>query len=95
MRNTRSEGILSAVFPARVEVIEAITRAAFVKPTKAEQIMIARASEAEHQAAAVAVYHATEAKRLLEEMGILRAPGVLDATRVEANTALDSLVPRR
>ena len=65
----------------RVEVIEAITRAAFVKPTKAEQIMIARASEAEHQAAAVAVYHATEAKRLLEEMGILRAPGVLDATR--------------
>jgi hypothetical protein len=65
----------------RVEVVEALTRSQFVRVTPAEQAMIARASEDEHQAAAVAVYHAREAKRLLEEAGLLRAPSILDATR--------------
>jgi hypothetical protein len=67
----------------RVEVVEALTRAQFVRVTPAEQAMIARASEAEHQAAAVAVAYAREARRLLEEMGILRAPTVLDVTRAD------------
>jgi succinate dehydrogenase/fumarate reductase flavoprotein subunit len=67
----------------RPETVEAITRSHFVRVTAAEQAMIDRASEAEHQAAAVAVYHAREAKRLLEEMGILRAPSVLDVTRAD------------
>jgi succinate dehydrogenase/fumarate reductase flavoprotein subunit len=69
----------------RIEVIETLTRSHFVRVTAAEQAMINRASEAEHQAAAVAVYHAHEAKRLLEEMGILRAPSVLDVTRADVH----------
>jgi hypothetical protein len=47
--------------------------------------MIDRASQAEHRAAAVAVFHAREAKRLLEEMGILRVPSVLDVTRSDVH----------
>jgi succinate dehydrogenase/fumarate reductase flavoprotein subunit len=65
----------------RVEVVEAITRSHFVKVTVAEQAMINRASQAEHQAAAVAVYHAQAAKQILEELGIMRVPSILDATR--------------
>jgi hypothetical protein len=53
----------------RLETVEAITRSHFVKVSPAEQAMIDRASQDEHQAAAIAIYHAREAKRLLEEMG--------------------------
>ena len=67
----------------RVEVVEALTRSQFVRVTPAEQAMIARASEDEHQAAAVAVSYAREARRLLEEMGVLRTPTVLDVTRAD------------
>jgi hypothetical protein len=67
----------------RAEAVEAITRSHFVKVTPAEQAMIDRASKAEHQAAAIAVFHAREAKRLLEEMGIMRVPTILDATRAD------------
>jgi succinate dehydrogenase/fumarate reductase flavoprotein subunit len=67
----------------RPETVEAITRSHFVKVSAAEQAMIDRASKAEHQAAAVAIYHAREARRLLEEMGILRVPSVLDVTRAD------------
>ena len=67
----------------RVEVVEALTRSQFVRLTPAEQAMIARASEDEHQAAAVAVSYAREARRLLEEMGVLRTPTVLDVTRAD------------
>jgi hypothetical protein len=69
----------------RPEAVEAITRSHFVKVTPAEQAMIDRASEAEHQAAAVAVFHASEAKRLLEEMGILKLPTVLDLSRADVD----------
>jgi hypothetical protein len=69
----------------RLEAVEAITRSHFVKVTPAEQAMIDRASEAEHQAAAVAVFHAREAKRLLEEMGLMRVPSVLDMTRADVD----------
>jgi hypothetical protein len=69
----------------RLEAIEAITRSHFVKVTPAEQAMIDRASQAEHQAAAVAVFHAREAKRLLEEMGIFKVPTVLDMTRADVD----------
>jgi hypothetical protein len=69
----------------RLGAVEAITRSHFVKVTPAEQAMIDRASEAEHQAAAVAAFHAREAKRLLEEMGILRVPSILDMTRADVD----------
>lgn len=69
----------------RLETVEAITRSHFVKISPAEQAMIDRASQAEHQAAAIAIYHAREAKRLLEEMGILRVPSVLDVTRADVD----------
>jgi hypothetical protein len=65
----------------RVEVVEALTRAQFVKVTPAEQAMIDRASRAEQQAAEVAIYHAQAAKQILEELGIMRVPSILDATR--------------
>jgi hypothetical protein len=64
----------------RLKTVEAITRSHFVKITPAEQAMIDRASQVEHQAAAIAVYHAREAKRFLEEAGLLRVPSVLDVT---------------
>lgn len=69
----------------RLETVEAITRSHFVKVSPAEQAMIDRASQAEHQAAALAIYHTREAKRLLEEMGILRVPSVLDVTRADVD----------
>jgi hypothetical protein len=69
----------------RLEAVEAITRSHFVKVTPAEQAMIDLATEAEHQAAAVAVFHAREAKRLLEEMGLIRVPSVLDVTRADVD----------
>jgi hypothetical protein len=47
--------------------------------------MVDRASQAEHQTAAVAAYHAREAMRLLEEMGLLRVPTILDATRADVH----------
>jgi hypothetical protein len=65
----------------RVEVVEALTRAQFVKVTAAEQAMIDRASQAEQQAAGIAIYHAQAAKQILEELGIMRVPSILDATR--------------
>ena len=65
----------------RLETVAAITRSHFVRVTSAEQAMIDRASQAEHQAAAVAVFHAREARRLLEEMGLIRVTSVLDVTR--------------
>jgi hypothetical protein len=65
----------------RPEAIEALTKAEFVRITPAQQELVARATPEEQRAAAVAIYHAREARRLLEEMGIMKVPTVLDVTR--------------
>ena len=65
----------------RPEAVEALTKAEFVRISPAQQELVARATPEEQRAAAVAIYHAREAKRLLEEMGIMRVPSILDATR--------------
>jgi hypothetical protein len=67
----------------RAEIVEALTQAEFVKITPAQEELVARATPAERRAAAVAIYHAREARRLLEEMGVLKVPRVLDVTRAD------------
>jgi hypothetical protein len=69
----------------RPEAVEALTQAEFVKVSPAQEELIARATPAERQAAAFAVHHAREARRLLEEMGILKVPSVLDVTRADVH----------
>ena len=69
----------------RPETVEALTQAEFVQVSPAQQELIARATPEERQLAAVAIYHAREAKRLLEEMGIMCVPTVLDCTRADVH----------
>ena len=64
----------------RPEAVEALTQAEFVRITPAQRELVARATPQERQLAAVAVAHAREARRLLEEMGLMRMPSVLDVT---------------
>jgi hypothetical protein len=64
----------------RPEAVEALTQAEFVRITRAQRELVARATPQERQLAAVAVAHAREAHRLLEEMGLMRMPSVLDVT---------------
>jgi hypothetical protein len=67
----------------RPEAVEALTQSEFVQISPAQQELAARATAEERQLAAVAIFHAREAKRLLEEMGIMRVPSILDATRAD------------
>lgn len=67
----------------RPEAVEALTQAEFVRITPAQAELVARATPEERQVAAPAIAHAREAKRLLEEMGIMRLPSILDATRAD------------
>ena len=69
----------------RPEAVEALTQSEFVRISPAQQELIARATPEERQLAAVAIFHAREAKRLLEEMGIMRVPTVLDVTRADVH----------
>jgi hypothetical protein len=69
----------------RPEAVEALTQAEFVRVSPAQEELIARATPAERRAAAVAIYHAREARRLLEEMGVLKVPSVLDVTRADVH----------
>jgi DNA-binding MarR family transcriptional regulator len=64
----------------RPEAVEALTQAEFVRITPAQRELVARATPEERQLAAVAIAHAREAHRLLEEMGVLKIPSVLDVT---------------
>ena len=65
----------------RPETVEALTQAEFVRITPAQQELAARATPQERRVAALAVAHAREARRLLEELGVLKVPSVLDVTR--------------
>jgi hypothetical protein len=67
------------------EAVEALTQAEFVRITQAQQELVARATPEERRVAVVAIYHAREARRLLEEMGILKVPTVLDVTRADVD----------
>jgi hypothetical protein len=67
----------------RVEAIEALTQAEFVRITPAQRELVARATSEERRVAGLAIAHAREARRLLEEMGILKVPTVLDVTRAD------------
>jgi hypothetical protein len=67
----------------RPETVEALTKAEFVRISPAQQELVALATREERQVAALCVAHAREAKRLLEEMGIMRVPTLLDATRAD------------
>ena len=69
----------------RPEAVEALTQAEFVRITPAQAELVARATPEEQRAAAVAIYHAREARRLLEEMGVLKVPSVLDVTRADVD----------
>lgn len=69
----------------RPEAVEALTQAEFVKITPAQQELVARATPEERQLAVLAIGHAREARRLLEEMGVLKTPTVLDATRADVH----------
>lgn len=69
----------------RPEAVEALTQAEFVKITPAQRELVARATPDERRAAAIAIYHAREARRLLEEMGVLKVPSVLDVTRADVD----------
>jgi hypothetical protein len=69
----------------RPEAIEALTQAEFVRITPAQQELVARATDEERQVAALAVAHAREARRLLEELGVLKIPSVLDCTRADVH----------
>jgi acyl-CoA reductase-like NAD-dependent aldehyde dehydrogenase len=69
----------------RLETVEALTQAEFVKITPAQQELIARATPAERRKAALAIAHAREARRLLEELGVLTVPTVLDITRADVH----------
>src|SRR5215218_464106 len=69
----------------RPEAIEALTQAEFVRISPAQQELVARATPEERQVAALAVAHAREARRLLEELGVLKVPSVLDVTRADVD----------
>lgn len=69
----------------RPEAVEALTQAEFVRITPAQRELVARATPEERQLAAVAIAHAREARRLLEEMGVLKVPSVLDVTRADVD----------
>jgi hypothetical protein len=69
----------------RPEAIEALTQAEFVRITPAQQELVARATPEERQVAALAIAHAREARRLLEELGVLKVPSVLDVTRADVD----------
>jgi hypothetical protein len=71
----------------RPEAVEALTQAEFVKITPAQEELVARATPDERRVAAVAIFHAREARRLLEEMGILKVPTVLDVTPPTCTTS--------
>ena len=67
------------------EAIEALTQAEFVRIIPAQQELATGATPEERRAAAVAIYHGREAKRLLEEMGVMKVPTVLDVTRADVH----------
>jgi hypothetical protein len=69
----------------RPEAVEALTQAEFVRITPAQRELVARATPEERQMAALAIAHAREARRMLEEMGVLRTPTVLDVTRADVH----------
>jgi aminoglycoside phosphotransferase (APT) family kinase protein len=69
----------------RPEAIEALTQSEFVRITPAQQELVARATPQERQVAALAIAHAREARRLLEELGVLKVPSVLDVTREDVH----------
>jgi hypothetical protein len=69
----------------RPEAVEALTQAEFVRITPAQQELVARATPEERQVAALAIAHAREARRLLEELGVLKVPTVLDLTPEEVH----------
>ena len=69
----------------RPEAIEALTQAEFVRITPAQRELVARATPEERQVAALAIAHAREARRLLEELGVLKVPSVLDVTRADVD----------
>jgi hypothetical protein len=69
----------------RPEAIEALTQAEFVRITPAQRELVARATPQEREVAALAIAHAREARRLLEEMGVLKTPTVLDVTREDVH----------
>jgi acyl-CoA reductase-like NAD-dependent aldehyde dehydrogenase len=69
----------------RPEAIEALTQAEFVSISPAQRELVARATPAEREVAALAVAHVREARRLLEELGVLKVPTVLDVTRSDVD----------
>jgi hypothetical protein len=69
----------------RPEAVEALTQAEFVRITPAQQELVARAIPPERQVAALATAHAREARRLLEELGVLKVPTLLDVTPREVH----------
>jgi hypothetical protein len=69
----------------RPEAVEAVVQAEFVRISPAQRELAARATPAEREVAALAIAHAREARRLLEEMGVLKTPTVLDATREDVH----------
>jgi hypothetical protein len=69
----------------RPEAIEALTQAEFVQISPAQRELVARATPAEREVAALAISHAREARRLLEELGVLKVPTVLDCTREDVH----------
>jgi tRNA(Ser,Leu) C12 N-acetylase TAN1 len=69
----------------RPEAIEALTQAEFVQISPAQRELVARATPAEREVAALAIAHAREARRLLEELGVLKVPTVLDVTRADVD----------
>jgi hypothetical protein len=69
----------------RPEAIEAVVQAEFVQISPAQQELVDRATGEERQVAALAIAHAREARRLLEELGVLKVPTVLDCTREDVH----------
>jgi hypothetical protein len=69
----------------RPEAVEALTQAEFVQISPAQRELVARATPAERQVAALAIARVREARRLLEELGVLKVPSVLDATREDVH----------
>jgi hypothetical protein len=69
----------------RPEAVEALTQAEFVRISPAQRELAARATPAEREVAALAIVHVREARRLLEELGVLKVPTVLDCTREDVH----------
>jgi hypothetical protein len=69
----------------RPEAVEAVVQAEFVRISPAQRELAARATPAEREVAALAIAHAREARRLLEELGVLKVPSVLDCTREDVH----------